>query len=230
MAAVVTPLATPLATPLLAPLLTPDAEDARTLLEQELSKPAYVEAQPNIFERILDEALRGILRLVDGLGGLGAGPGTLVVAIGAALIIIVVIVLIKPRLNARGRKQETGLFDLGTRRSAAVHRERAAAHADRGDWNEAVAELLRAIIRTAEERVVIDEQPGRTATEAAHQLGGVFPSASPDLAWLADLFNETHYGSGAATSGDYRRAAAADARLSSERPRPGMTTSAAAPR
>ncbi|TKV29686.1 DUF4129 domain-containing protein [Arthrobacter sp. NamB2] len=225
------PFTTPFTTSFMTPRLVPDADEARTLLEQELAKPSYVEAQPSIFERIIGDALRGLARLFDGLGGLGAGPGTLVVAVGAALIIIVAIVLIKPRLNARGKQQEEAVFDDGARRSANHHRSRAAAHAHAGEWNGAVAELLRAVIRSAEERVVIDEQPGRTATEASLQLGAVFPPVSPDIEWLADLFNETHYGSGTATAQDYRRASDVDARLSSERPAQSASpTTLAAPR
>jgi hypothetical protein len=213
------------------PALAPDADEARRLLDQELAKPAYVEAQPTIFERIIGEFLRGIARLFDGIGSLGAGPGTLVVALGAALIITVAILLVRPRLNARGRRQEPAVFDDDVRRSAEQHRGRAAACAGDGDWNGAVAELLRAVIRTAEERLVIDERPGRTATEAALQLGAVFPPVSGDAAWLADLFNETHYGSGVATREDYGRAVGIDARLSSEQPvRTTATTALAAPR
>lgn len=213
----------------MAPLPAPGADEARELLEQELAKPAYVEAQPNVFERILADLLRGIVGFVDGLGGLGAGPGTLVVAIGAAILIAVAVVLIRPRLNARGRRQEPGVFDDGARRSAEQHRRRAADHAGDGNWNGAVAEVLRAVLRSAEERVVIDEQPGRTATEAALQLGRAFPPVSSDVAWLADLFNETHYGSGTATGDDYRRAADIDARLAAERPVPDRGTTMAAP-
>ncbi|MHA7178508.1 DUF4129 domain-containing protein [Arthrobacter sp. MDB2-24] len=212
------------------PFLVPDSDEARRLLEEELAKAAYVEAQPNLVERMLGDILRSIVRLLDGLGGLGAGPGTLVVAIGAALLILLAVVLIKPRLNARGRTSEAGVFDDTGKRSGAHHRNRAAGLARNGDWNAAVAELLRAIIRSAEERLVIEEQPGRTATEAGLHLGGVFPSLSSDVAWLADLFNETRYGSGTATDEDYRRAAGLDTRLSSERPlRAGGTTPLVAP-
>ncbi len=213
------------------PVLAPDADEARRLLDQELARPAYVEAQPTIFERIIGDLLRGIARLIDGIGSLGAGPGTLVVALGAALIIILAIVIVRPRLNARGRKQDPAVFDDGVRRSAEHHRGRAAARAGSGDWNGAVAEVLRAVIRTAEERVVIDERPGRTATEAALQLGAVFPAVSGDAGWLADLFNETHYGSGVATREDYGRAVGIDAKLSSEQPvRTTGTAALAAPR
>lgn len=198
--------------------LAPDADEARGLLEDELAKTVYVEAQPSIFERILTDLLRGIARLFDGIGSLGAGPGTLVLAIGAALVIVVAVVLIKPRLNARGRTPEAAVFDDATHLTAAQYRDRASAHAAGGDWNRAVADVLRAVIRASEERVVIAEQPGRTATEAAVQLGRVHPALSPDIAWLADLFNETHYGKGTATGEQYRRASLLDASFSSARP------------
>lgn len=209
----------------------PDADEARRLLEEELAKPAYVEAQPGFIERTLRDVLQGIARLLDGLGGLGAGPGTLVVAVGAALLVIVAVVLVRPRLNARGRRQQVTVFDDAAKRSSAYHRDRAAGLARDGDLNGAVTELLRAILRSAEERMVIEEQPGRTATEAAAQLGGVFPSLSADVAWLAGLFNETHYGNGTATAEDYRRASDVDSRLSAERPlQAGSTTAPVAPR
>ena len=211
--------------------LTPDTDEARRLLEEELARPPYVEAQPGIVERIVAEVLRGLGRLLDGMGGLAPGPGTLVLALGAVLIIVVAVVLIKPRLNARGRKQESGVFDDGATRSADHHRARAVALAADRDWNGAVAEVLRAVIRSAEERLVVADQPGRTATEAAAQLGGVFPPLSTDVAWLADVFNETHYGSGTASEAVYRRAVTLDARLSAERPTPSTDmTVPAAPR
>ncbi|MHA7241074.1 DUF4129 domain-containing protein [Arthrobacter sp. TMS1-12-1] len=211
--------------------LSPDADEARRLLTEELARAPYVDAQPGILQRILAEFLRGVARLLDGVGGLGAGPGTLVLALGAVLVIVVAVVLIRPRANMRGRTHESAVFDDGATRSADHHRGRAAALAADGDWNGAVAEVLRALIRSAEERLVVADQPGRTATEAAAQLGAAFPPLSADVAWLADVFNETHYGSGTASEEAYRRAAGLDARLSSARPaRPGGTTAPAAPR
>ncbi len=212
-------------------LLMPDADEARRLLQDELAKAAYVEAQPTIVERVIADVLRSLGRLLDGVQGLGSGPGTLLVAIGAAVLIVVAVVLVRPRLNARGRTPEAAVFEDGARRSADQHRRRSSELAALGDWNGAVAELLRAIIRSAEERVVIEEQAGRTATEAAMQLGGMFPSLAPDVGWLADRFNETHYGNGTATAGDHRRAAALDAQLTAERPSAhGDTATPAAPR
>lgn len=205
---------------LLAPagLLTPDADEARRLLEEELARQVYVDAEPGIVERAITAVLRALARLLDGLGGLGAGPGTVVLAIGAVLVIVVAILLIRPRLNARGRAQDAPVFEDGTGHSAAEHRARAAALGDEGNWNDAVAESFRALIRSAEERVLVDEQRGRTATEAASQVGTVLADLAPGITSLAELFNETQYGSGRATAADHRDAVALELRVSSTSP------------
>lgn len=211
-------------------LLTPDADEARRLLEEELAGPAYAEAQPGLLERLLGDLLRGLARLLDGVGGLAPGPGTLVLALGAVLLVVVAVVLVRPRLNARGRAQDSPVFDDAGTHSADHHRGRAAALAADRDWNGAVAELLRAVIRSAEERLLVADQPGRTATEAAAQLGAVVPPLSEDVAWLADVFNETHYGSGTVSEDAYRRASGIDARLTAGRPaRSADTTAPTAP-
>lgn len=211
--------------------LVPDADEARRLLDEELSKRIYVEARPDLAERIVGDLLRAIGRLLDGLGALGPGPGTVVLLLGAGIVVVLAVILSRPRANARGTRPEPGVFTGDVRRSAAEHRSRAAARAADRQWNEAIAELLRAIIRSAEERVLVDEQPGRTASEAAVQLGGVFPALAADVSWLAELFNETHYGRGTASDHQYRRAAEVDARLSALRPARGPAAeSPAAPR
>ncbi|KNC19537.1 hypothetical protein AC792_05385 [Arthrobacter sp. RIT-PI-e] len=212
-------------------LLAPDAAEARRLLDEELAKTPYLDAQPNLLERVIEGVLRSIGEFLDGLTGLGAGPGTVVLAIGAALVVLIAVLLVKPRLNARGRTTGTAVFEDGGRYSAAEHRTRASGFAATGDWNSAVAETLRALIRTAEERLVLDEQPGRTAAEAGVQLGAVFPALAPEIRRLTGLFDETRYGSGQASAEDHRRAVAVDTAASAERPGRSLdTTTMAAPR
>lgn len=210
--------------------LTPDADEARRLLDEELSKRIYVEARPNLAERIVEDLLRAIGRLLDGLGALGPGPGTVVLLLGAGIVVVLAVILVRPRADPRGARAEPDVFIGDVRRSAAGHRSRAVDRAAAEQWNEAIAELLRAIIRSAEERVLVDEQPGRTASEAAAQLGGVFPALAGEVAWLAELFNETHYGRGTASDQQYRRAAEVDARFSAHPVRGAAAESPAAPR
>lgn len=69
----------------------------------------------------------------------------------------------------------------------------------------AVVERFRAIVATLEERSVLDEQPGRTADEAARDAGFALPARADQLAAAARLFDAIHYGSGDATEDDDRR-------------------------
>ena len=64
------------------------------------------------------------------------------------------------------------------------------AHAARGEWADAVRERLRAVVRSLEERAVLDERPGRTADEAAAEAGTALPTCADDLRRSARLFDD----------------------------------------
>ncbi|WP_051476977.1 DUF4129 domain-containing protein [Arthrobacter sp. Br18] len=210
---------------------TPDGREARELLEGELAKPVYQEAQPTLLERVITRVLDWLGDSLSSMQTLDAGVGTLVLAVGAALLIIIAVVLVRPRLNVRRTTPGSGVFSRSGILTAAEHRARAAAAAASGRLDAALTESLRAIIRRAEERAVLDGQPGRTATEAAQQLGKAFPEPFPDIEWLAGRFNEVHYGSARASAADQQRAAGLDALLETMRPASGHAPAApAAPR
>jgi hypothetical protein len=94
-----------------------------------------------------------------------------------------------------GRREATvpALF-TGHVRTAAEHRAAADAHSAAGRWADAVRERLRAVIRSLEERGVLDERPGRTADEAATDAGAVLPSSAAELRRAARHFDEVWYG------------------------------------
>ncbi|WP_026533491.1 DUF4129 domain-containing protein [Arthrobacter sp. H41] len=200
--------------------LLPDADEAQGLLEEELAKPVYQEAQPTLLERLITSVLDWLEASFSSLRGLDAGTGTIVLAVGAAVLILIAGVLVRPRLNARRASTGSGVFHGSPARTAAAHRARAEAAAAAGNWDEALTERLRAIIRSAEERVVLDSRPGRTASEAALQLGNAFPRSSPEIEWLANRFNEVHYGHLRASAEDQQRAAGLDSLLEDLRPSP----------
>lgn len=200
--------------------LLPDADEAQGLLEEELAKPVYQEAQPTLLERLITSVLDWLEASFSSLSGLDAGTGTIVLAVGAAVLILIAGVLVRPRLNARRASTESGVFSGSPARTAAAHRARAQAAAAAGNWDEALTERLRAIIRSAEERVVLDSRPGRTASEAALQLGNAFPRSAPEIEWLANRFNEVHYGHLRASAEDQQRATGLDSLLENLRPSP----------
>ncbi|WP_159802555.1 DUF4129 domain-containing protein [Arthrobacter zhaoguopingii] len=186
-------------------------DEARELLQDELAKPAYQEAQPSLLERAVQAALDWILEALSGIRSVGAGPGTLLLAAGAVLIIVVAVLLIRPRLNARADRTQRAVFSTGAALPAAEHRRRAAAAAGAGRWSEALAERLRAVVRDAEERGLLEERLSRTATEAAAGLAPAFPGSAGEIRWLAERFNEVQYGRGAASEADEADAARAEA-------------------
>ncbi len=201
-------------------------DESRQLLEDELAKTVYQEAQPSVFERAIQAVIDWVLDALSGVRTLGAGPGTLLLAGGAVLLVVVAVLLVRPRLNARAARKTRSVFGDRSTLSAAAHRRRAAAAAAAGRWNEALAERLRAVIRDAEERGIVEDRPGRTATEAAAGLAQAFPEPAGEIAWLADRFNEVQYGAGVADATDAARAASLDSVLAAALPDRGAAPAA----
>ncbi len=133
------------------------------------------------------------------VGATPGGPGWLVVLV---LLVVAAGVAVRLRVGPLATRAAGDLALFGGRpRSAAEHRAAADAHAARGDWAGAVRERLRAVIRSLEERAVLDERPGRTADEAAAEAGAALPSCAADLRRAARLFDDVWYGGRAADAG-----------------------------
>lgn len=196
----------------------PEADEARRLLQDELAKGVYRQAEPSLLERAWTAVLTWLGELLRQIRSVDAGVGTILLAVGAGVVIAVAVLLIKPRLNAVRRPDPT-VFPAQSSLSAQAHRDTAEAAARTGKWDEALTERFRAITRAAEERMILDEQAGRTAVEVAHRLQDLFAAQSDELHWLAERFNEVHYGSRPAGQPDYRRAAELDLELQRTQPR-----------
>ena len=202
----------------------PDADQGREWAEQELSRPVYQAAEPTLLERFWRWVGNFFTELLNGIAGFDPTVGVVLLAVGAAAVLAAAVFLVRPRLNARRRRE---VFDSGEVRIAVDHRRLAEEAAARAEWDTAVTERLRAIIRSAEERVVLEPRPGRTAAEAGQILAGSFPSASDEIIWLARRFDDVRYGHLPATSGDAQRAGVLDAsleRLSPAVPSPARNT------
>lgn len=195
--------------------VVPDADQAREWAEQELSRTVYQEAKPSLLDRFWRWVGDFLANLLDGLSGVDPTLGVLLLAAGAAAVLAAVLFLIKPRLNARRRKE---LFDAEDIKVAVDHRLLAEEAAARGEWDTALAERLRAVIRSAEERVILEPRAGRTAAEAGRALAASFPAAAEEIAWLARRFDEVRYGHLGADSADAARARDLDSLLERSNP------------
>ncbi|MEC4019616.1 DUF4129 domain-containing protein [Streptomyces sp. H27-D2] len=166
---------------------------AHEAAERELSESKYHESDPGLFQRALDWFWK---RVGDLLGSAaGATPGGWVGLLVVALVVVLLVVAVRLRLGPLSRNPDVSgaLFDAGPR-SAAEHRAAADRHAADHRWTEAVQERMRAIVRSLEERALLDRSPGRTADEAAAEAGRTLPEHAGQLHAAARSFDDVTYG------------------------------------
>jgi uncharacterized protein DUF4129 len=184
-------------------------DEARDAARRELADPAYHAHEPSLLERGVRWVIEQVGRLLDRASE--ATPGgwwSLLVLLGvAALVVIVVRHRVGPL--ARTTRSDKPIF-VGPSRTSADHRRAAAAALARGEVAEAVRERFRAVVRSLEERGMLDPRPGRTADEAARDGAALLPDCAEGLWTAARLFDEVWYGGRAATEAAYQRIAAVD--------------------
>ena len=169
---------------------TPGAQEAREAAEAELAKPAY-HPVPNLLGRLwrwlvehLDPttAIPGIPPLLSGL---------IVLLVLVTCVVLLVVLLRRFRPVGRSRRAAR-LFD--DERDARALARAADAAAERGDWDTAVVERFRAIIRSLDERGALEDYPGMTAHEAATIAAAVVVDLADDLHRAGALFDAVRYG------------------------------------
>lgn len=207
----------------LEPPVQPDREEARRWAVDELSKREYKEAEPGWLETLWRQFLDWLQSVTDGQSLADGPPVAPLIGLGIAILVGVAIILARPRLNARHRPPKE-IFDADAAATATDYRARASAAAASGDWAAAVVEQFRALVSSAEDRAVLDPQPGRTADEAAGQLTRAFPAAGDKLAAAAIMFDTVRYGSGGAQATDHAAMVELDSAL--ERLTPSYTEAA----
>ncbi|MBT2482152.1 DUF4129 domain-containing protein [Streptomyces sp. ISL-94] len=199
------------------PPVTTPREPAQEAAERELSKPMYHENDPGL----LDRALRKFLTWLDDLfdAASGATPGGALGLVVIALLVALAAAALWWRLGAPRRTATSAghLFDDGIR-SAADHRTAAEAHAAAGRWTEAVQERMRAVVRSLEERTLLDPRPGRTADEAAAEAALSLPAHAADLRAAARTFDDVTYGGRTADADTYTRLRTLDLTLDRTKP------------
>ncbi|MFF8293778.1 DUF4129 domain-containing protein [Streptomyces sp. NPDC016309] len=177
---------------------------AREAAERELSDPRYHENDPNLLQRALDGFWDWLGRLFDSASG--ATPGGPLGLVAIAVIVLALLGALWWRLGTPRREPVTTdpLFDDRTR-GAADYRAAAEEHAAAGRWNQAVQERMRAVVRSLEERTLLDPRPGRTADEAAAEAGRSLPAHADGLHAAARAFDDVTYGGRTADRSAYQR-------------------------
>lgn len=196
----------------------PDAPTARQWLEDELARPEYHEG-PSLLERFLSWIAEKFAALLE-VGG-DVSPVLLVTLVAIVVAVVAAAVWVAGPARLRAKRLGPGAVAAADdARTAAQMREASLTAAARGDLAEAVVERFRAVVRAAEERVVLTELPGRTADEAATELGAAFPAAAARVRSAARLFDDTLYGERPATEQHLAALVALDDELAETRPLP----------
>lgn len=191
---------------------------AREAAESELSKPMYHENDPNFLQRGLNHVWDWVAGVFDAAAGAApGGPAGLVVLV---LVVIGLAAALWWRLGTpqRSSRPADALFENDGPRSAAQHRAAADAHAAALRWTEAVQERMRAIVRSLEERALLDPRPGRTADEAAAEAGRALPDHAARLRSAARDFDDVTYGGRTAGQPTYLALRALDTELDEAKP------------
>ncbi|MFF1404751.1 DUF4129 domain-containing protein [Streptomyces sp. NPDC058294] len=207
------------------PPVTISRDPAREAARRELSRRMYHENDPSPFQRALNAFWDWLDRLFGSAAS--ATPGGVVGLLVVILFVVAVLAALWWRLGTPRRRPASAAALFGDRpRSAADHRAASEAHAARGHWNQAVQERVRALVRSLEERALLDVRPGRTADEAAADAGRVLPAHTDRLRAVAREFDDITYGGRAACAQSYHRVAALDRDV--ERTRPSLADSSTA--
>ncbi|OIJ66117.1 hypothetical protein WN71_020135 [Streptomyces mangrovisoli] len=199
------------------PPVTVPRDPAREAARRELSKGLYHQNDPSLLQRALN-ALWDWLDRVFGTAA-SATPGG---AVGLTVVIVAVLAVAAAlwwRLGTPRRQPGSApaLFDERPR-SAAEHRAAAEAHAAQAHWNAAVQERMRAVVRSLEERALLDARPGRTADEAAAEAARSLPVHTERLRAAAREFDDVAYGGRTASEASYRLVAELDRDLERTKP------------
>lgn len=169
----------------------PDAETARRWAVEELADPVYHRG-PSLLERFLEwlrSLFEGAPEAVD------LSPLLTAVAVVVVLGAVVTAAFWFAGPVRLSRRSTGSLVVLGDdTRTADQLRAAADAAAVRADWSAAVLDRFRALVRSLEERALLDERPGRTAHEAGEEAGARLPTRTDDLRRAARLFDDVCYG------------------------------------
>lgn len=197
----------------------PDAAEAQQWAEQELARDIY-DQSPTLWDRFVAWILQTFADLFSGAGAGGSIVIVSLIALGlVAIVVVVVLYRGRVRRNARGAG--------GGRRSAAVFDDTRSAHelrrdaqeaAASGTWSLAYLDMFRAIVRSLDERVLLDDRPGMTAHEASDAGSLIFPDLTGGWRWAGNMFDAVAYGRHMATESDWEGISAFDRDVTASTP------------
>lgn len=202
--------------------VVPDADTAREWAREELADPIYRQ-RPSLLDQAIEWIFDQLNAMLDAAGNVDVRLAAVVLFVLVVVGVAVVLLVAGPVRRARRQRESTEVF-ADDDRTAAEMRASADAFAAAGRWNEATLDRFRAILRSLEERAVLDERPGWTADEASAVAASVLPPCADDLRAASRLFDDVCYGDRAAGPDDDAWLRGVDQRVQDARPVAAATT------
>ena len=182
--------------------VTPDADTARRWAADELAKAVYQDHGPSLMQRIQDW-FSHLLASIFGSGrSYGSVTSILAIVVVVLIVVAVVYAVVGPMRRSRRAARAHAVFEDDARTSAQM-RESSESAAARGDWALALLERYRAVIRSLEERDLIEERAGMTAHEAAGEIARRFADVCYLVEHASEIFDGVRYGHREATATEY---------------------------
>ncbi len=196
--------------------VVPDADQAREWAREELADPIYHQ-RPSLLSQAIDWITDQLDKMFQAAGDVDVRLASVVLFVLVVVGVLVVLAVAGPVRRARRQRESVQVF-ADDERTAAEMRASADAFAAAGRWNEATLDRFRAILRSLEERAVLDERPGWTADEATAVAASVLPPRADDLRAASRLFDDVCYGDRAAQPDDDAWLRGVDQRVQDARP------------
>ncbi len=187
--------------------IDPDADTARRWLEDELSKDIYRDNHSDWLQRVFDWIAKQFDRLDRSTEELTVGniSGSIIAGVLFAILIAVLLYLVLgPLRRSRRMSASASVFDDDDRTASAMQASAEDA-AERGDWDLAVLERFRSMVRRAENRGLVAVVPGMTAYEFVKAAAVPMSHLAQDLLWSGDLFDGIRYGHASGSREAYER-------------------------
>jgi len=185
----------------------PDADTARRWLEDELAKDIYREDHSDWLQKVfawINEQLSKLDRSAED-ATIGNVSGSIVAGILFALLVAVLLYLVfGPLRRSRRTAASATVFDDDDR-SASAMQASAEEAAARGDWDRAVLERFRSMVRRAEKRGIVAVIPGMTAHEFVKAATVPLSEHASDLLWSGEIFDGIRYGHASGSREAYHR-------------------------
>lgn len=196
--------------------VVPDADQAREWAREELADPIYHQ-RPSLLNQAIDWIIEQLGKMFEAAGNVDVRLASVVLFVLLVVGVVIVLAVAGPVRRARRQRESVQVF-ADDDRTAAEMRASADAFAAAGRWNEATLDRFRAILRSLEERAVLDERPGWTADEATAVAASVLPPCADDLRAASRLFDDVCYGDRAAQPDDDAWLRGVDQRVQDARP------------